>query len=422
MDAGGASCSFCNTTSDKPRLPKGWKRGRDSVWCPECLKKHFIRRSIAIPVARPVDLSWEALRELMSSAWRESTALANWAVLQLAKNDIVRTPDVERMPKMPVLNLYRAWNSEPYDRRDWWKGASQSANCILRQVELRYRKARFATIWRRERALPTYRYPYPYPLDADAWTVHFDEEHRPMLSVALPGGRAMLQLRRDGGFWRQIRALERLADGAMQGECALYRVRIGGNSGQVVSKGHVRYRLMVKMTLWLPRFNEYGEVPEEDRRARYMKLSTGSDVFWRAEIPGRHEPWVLNMDTIRRTIRTHERYRQRMNDDLKHEKRWPKRSRKRMVDALALRCEKQNNRLRTSQQQAIAMLVGLARRAKITHVEYDDSNHDYVASFPWFETREMLRTKLDEFGIQLTAPPEPVEEEEVVEALEGADT
>lgn len=399
--------------SEKKRLPRGWHRW-DIVWCADCTAKHFIRRAIVIPIARPLDSTWEHVRELLAAAWRESTALANWTVMKLAQADVVRKPGDEKMPPMASVNLYKLFNADPYDNRAWWTGGTQSANAIMQGVERKYRATRFQTIWRRERALPTYRYPMPYPIDADAWHVTMDEHKQIALYVALPGGRVSFRLRRDPGFWRQVQAVEHLIAGrAKKCECALYRVRIGGNSGQVVTdtKG-IRYRVMAKMTMWVPRTAH--REPEVDRQ---LRLSTSADAFWRAEIPGRSDPWVLNLDQVRRAIQAHETFRQRMSEDLKHEKRWPKRSRRRMVDALALRCEKQNNRLRTAQQQAVAMVAGLASRARVQTVVYNDSERSFVDPFPWASLREMLRVKLDEHGIALVhrGPADEAEEQTVVE-------
>ncbi|HLS33634.1 MAG TPA: hypothetical protein VK039_08590, partial [Brevibacterium sp.] len=94
------------TKSGEPRLPGGWKRHQDAVWCDACWRRSFALRAITLPVAVPLGAEWKDLRAALRECWGSATQLANWAVTELAKADVVRTPDLEKLPPMPRVYLY----------------------------------------------------------------------------------------------------------------------------------------------------------------------------------------------------------------------------------------------------------------------------------------------------------------------------
>jgi len=395
------SC-VCGDTPTKSRPPQGWRVEGDKIWCPKCLNRHFIRRAVTLPIRGPVNMTWKEFDPMLRSAWHQATALANWSVLQLLKSDVIRRPGEEKMPKLDTVDLYKKWNAEPYDQREFWKGGTQAASAIMRAAELRYRKERWHTIWMRQKVPPTYRYPMPFPLHQQAWSIMQDADNLYVLTASLPGGRVQLQLRRGKSFDRQVYAIRQLLDGnAMQGEAALLRRRVGGDNGQVGHDQRVRFRVMVKLVMWLPRTTVPTSKALGDEDTRVVSLKTDTDHFLIAVPPGRGEPWYLNMDQLRGQVIAHERLRHRMSTDLKFEKRWPKHTRDRMTAALALHCDKQHNRLQSVMQQACAQIAGVVRRSKATHVVYDDTVDTYIDPFPWSIFRTMLAAKIDEAGAVL---------------------
>lgn len=329
--------------------------------------------SVAVPATGVAKNTWPLLQE----AWAESTSLANWAVHELAKSDVVRTPDMERLPKMSWPYLYGIWTAG-YDRRQWWTGASASANCIFRAVSKRYAKDRYAVVWQRRQALPTFRYPYPYRVHNRDWRLSWPE-NRPAVNLPLPGGRIDVILRSGAEYRRQLRTLRRVGSDAKAGELLLKQNR---RTKQLVA--------IFVLTL-----------PGSDRRdGKTMSVTTHADHFIVARIE-HGEPWILNGDHVRRWIAAHRNYLERISEDVKHEKRWPRRTRRHINEQRAARCRKQNDRLKSWAHETTAQLIGYAQRRGVGIIELNLSDQSYLESFPWHDWREKLAYKCDAAGITL---------------------
>ena len=165
------SCSRCGQGKDAKagkqgaKLPRGWKRREDEIICPACWSKAFVLRALTMPVAGPHgDLDWPGLRESLSGAWRDATSLANWAITELAKADVIRRPDMDKMPPAPQPYLY------PGARVRCPQMDPQSVVSLLHAVEGKYRATRYDVLWRGAASLPNFRYPMPYPVNAQGWT------------------------------------------------------------------------------------------------------------------------------------------------------------------------------------------------------------------------------------------------------------
>jgi hypothetical protein len=61
----------------------------------------MVVRAITIPVAGPVEGTWDELRSALRAAWIESTRGANWIVTELYARDTRRQPEDEKLGKMP---------------------------------------------------------------------------------------------------------------------------------------------------------------------------------------------------------------------------------------------------------------------------------------------------------------------------------
>lgn len=359
------------TAAGAPRLPGGWKRMGERVYCDRCWRASYVLRAITLPIAAPLEGDWKELRAALHECWSNATQLANWAVTELVKADVVRTPDMEKLPPMPRVYLYPGARSILPDMD------TASVVSLLQAVEQRYRKARFDVIWRRAASPPSFRYPMPYPVHNQRWSVREEEGRGLILSVPLAGRRWDLVLK-TGGRGRQRAAVRKLIAGeAAAGELAIYER--GSN-------------VMAKMVMWLPR---------EDRqrgRSGTLYVRTTEDAVWEYRIED-GEPRYLYADHVRQWLAAYKRRSERATHDLKYEKRWPAKVRRRHLQDLEPMRRKHRARMDTWTHEATAMLAGFADRARVARVVYDDQITSY-ADLPWYQLRERLAYKLDGLGIE----------------------
>ncbi len=393
-------CSICGIEKEeKGRLPRGWKRLGEAVQCGACWQKAFLLRAVTIPVAGPIDpKDWPALREALGEAWGDSTRLANWAMTELVKVETVRKPDDKKLGKAPNPYLY------PAARKFVPEMSSTSVVAVLNTVQRKYNAARLDVIWRGAASLPSFRYPVPYPLPAQSWSIRYlsDEQKVPVLRVTISSQPFHLRLRGGHEFKRQLRVVDQLIAGQAQPcELALYRVAVSANAERPgvtdrESGGGIKqqFRIMAKLVAWIPRAQ-----PEARNGERVCRLSRGKDCFLVAEVDDRPDPWVLNADHVKRWILSHTERRQRLSQDIKHEKRWPASNRQQTNDFLDLLCRKQNHRIETFSHTATKMLAEFCARQRVTKLIYDESSTEYLPSYPWHALAEMLRYKLGERGI-----------------------
>ncbi len=408
------TCSGCakeataKKTSKGIRVPKGWKRRGQETYCAECWSKLYRLRAVIFPVAEVLDGEWKDFTSALRDCWGRSTALANWAVTELAKADIVRKSTDVKMPSMPAINLYQLWQN--HHQRSEWIGAAQSANAVLHSVEQKYRKVRLEVIWSGAAVLPRHRYPVPFPAHNAAWTAAYQEyvgkdeqiSKVPTISVPLGMKRWILRLRGGNERRRQLAAFAQIVSGeAIQGELSLYRVRSSSSShrsrmAETHSGGGVpiSYRIMCKLVAWLPR-------PQvEKSREGTLEVRTGSNALWIALAPEREDPWILHANYVRRWIKVHRWKLDQISDDTKAERRRPKRNRRQTNEHLDKLTTKQHRRLDSFCQRATAMLVAFAGRCQVAEISYDDSNRRYFPiEFPWYRLRELLQQKAEEVGL-----------------------
>jgi len=409
-----AACSLCRKPAKSKldvrgaeRLPRGWKRQGEDLVCAECWNKLYLLRAVTFPVAGPVDVEWPELRKLLSAAWADSTRLANWAITELAKTDVIRDPASEKMPAMKPVYLY------PQARQICPGLAPQSVVSLLHAIEGKYRRSRYDLIWRGAVSLPRFRYPVPLPVHPQSWNPRWlsETERVPILSVRLQDRRVHLRLRGGAEYRRQLAAFGDMVSGAaVPTELSLYRQRVtesdhrpGIRGAAAAGKERIYYRIMAKLVAWLPRR------ATERVAERQLRVSTAKDCFWLAELDGR-EPWLLFGDHVKRWIKGYANRLQRMAHDTKREKRWPKRAGRQMADARTRWVEKHHRRIDTWCHQATAALAQYAARQKVAAVRYDDNERSYLADFPWARLEGLLEQKLDALGITFSSVP-PVESE-----------
>lgn len=407
------TCSQCNQDKTvKPdrrgdfRLPndgpkKGrWKDVSGQLYCGTCFKHSFVTRSVTMPVYQPLGwqdgrtgavtpITWQEFRQSLRPVLLQSTCLANWAVQELFRRDAVRTPSMPQPPPMPEVNLYQLFQN--YPDRDFWAGATQSANCIFKAVERAYAKQRREIFYHRDHSRLTYGYPYPFPVHCDAWQpLIVEDSYR--VSLSYPGQRVLLECKSDPQFWRQLQSFRHLLENPdLRGECKLDMNR----HGQV-----------------LLRLSGYFVRKEKTERKRVMVVTTDPNAFWVVEVDGRREPWILNADhvrgrlwqlrcaEVRAIIANHTSFRQRMSEDLKYEKRWPKRRRRQMLHRLQERCAKNNDRVKAFNHEASSILIAFAERQEVGKILYCDDNHDFFRDatgnelpYSWHDLREKVVSK-----------------------------
>lgn len=387
----GIHCVRCNTErktsrtrKDGLRLPPSWKwDADDKPVCGDCWRKAYVLRAVTIPVAEPVDATKDEMWAALRTAWEASTTAANVIVQEMLRADFVRLPSMEKIPPMPKVYAYgNAVHVGFY-------GMSAASFSALEQaVQKRYRKRRFDVLWERSERPPLYQFPTPYPLRPDSWKAKIDEAGgHPLVKCSFGGRRWTLRLRGGWQFKRLLAAHKKIAEGtAVRVEASLVGLCEGKGRNKKITK------LLMKMVAWFPR------EPQRERSGE-MLVTTGGDAFCVATI-GQRDPWRLNADHVRRWIAEHEKYRQRMSDDLKFEKRWPKHVREQMLRAQDQRCRRQNHRLKNFIGVASKMIAGYAARNDVALVRWDDTDRSYLPSFPWSSFRESLGYKLDELGIE----------------------
>lgn len=387
------TCTRCGLTIEaKPtkkgvaRLPRGWKE-HNGRWCPNCWRAAWMLRAITFRVAGPVDGTWADLRETLRDCWRNATTVSNWAVRELSRADVVRTPDLEKLPPMPRVYLYPGAREIAPDMDP------QSVTAVLQAVERKYRERRYDVIWQRKASGPSYRYPAPYPVHNQGWRAELGPDNEALISVRLGGRRWTLRLAGGPGFARQRRAFLRLVAGeAVHGELALYPVAASGGDHRPGMDDRRQSRLVAKLVMWLPK-------EEREGRGGVLYVRTTGDSLLVYHTEG-GEPRHLHADQARRWAAEHRRRLQRLSDDTKAEKRKSRRQLRGLQDRREAWARKHRHRMDSLTHEASAAIAGFARRQGVGRVVYDDTDKSYVPEgFPWAELRQKLQYKLAGEGI-----------------------
>lgn len=382
------TCNGCHreTTASKP--PPGWHRRGANLLCATCWGAKYSPRSITVPIAAPGADVWTAMR----AGWDRSRRLANWAMRELFLRDIPPAPGakLERWQRPYLYGIF----AREYPYASEWAGAKSSALCVLRSAESLYKQKRFNVLATGTASLPSFRSDaVPIPLDRDQWSLSEDDGVM-VVSLSLPGGRISVRLRGGQGFRRQIGVLRRVLSGEIPaGEVKIFERRIG-RFGSPEQSG----RIMVSFAVHMPVENRAEDAEREDRT---LMLRTDSESFWIALFPDTNQLWYLHADHIRQCVAAGRRLRQRLADDLKHERRWSKAVRDDVTRRHAATLEKQRNRLESWSHEATSMLVGLCRRRRISEVRYNDADRGYLDSYPWFVLQAKLESKLHAAGIRM---------------------
>ena len=377
-----AGCSISRavkpTPKGEPRTPTGWKKLGDATYCPLCWRKQYILRAITMPVASPLDCTWDELRKALRTMWAQTTAASNWMMTELYARDVRRGSE-EKMPPMARVYLY------PEARARFPGLPSQTVASLEQTVQRKYRAARYQVVWTAAASLPTHRYPTPFPVPNQGWGATIESDQA-IVSLRIADARYRLRLKRGPQFRRQMAAFRQIIEGAaVAGELAIYD----------------RDGVMVKMAAWLPRAEDKGP------RADVLTVRTGKDNLLVAVNAKDEALWRYNGDHLRRWAAEHRTQLQRWSEDQKHEQR--------PVPSFAQRREaavrKFRDRMNSATHEIAAQLAGYAARRHFAQVRYDDSDHSYIGDgFPWYRLRSLIAEKLDARGIVLEASVQPAQD------------
>jgi hypothetical protein len=364
-----AECGQERTKPLAPRLPRGWKRRGEAVFCGNCWRKHYVLRAVSMRVAAPLDCDWKELDGVLKTMWVETTAASNWMMTELYARDVRRDGEV-KMPRMAHIYLY------PEARRRFPELPSQTVAALEQAILSKYRARRYEVIWTCSASLPNHRYPTPFPVHNQSWSVASEGEAR-VVSVRIADRRMRLRLKQGPEYHRQMRAVDQMISGvAVRGELALYR--------QDTS-------IMCKMVAWLPRTD-----PAEGARGKLI-VRTAAGHLLQALNAKDEKLWVYNGDHLRRWIEEHRWQLQRWAEDSKAENR-PVPS---FAERRRLSAEKFRRRLNSACHEISAQIAGYAHRRRFAEVSYDDRETGFVGlAFPYFQLRQQLQEKVEALGIK----------------------
>jgi hypothetical protein len=384
-----APCLGCGTTIQwkKPpktdRLPQGWKRRGGEIFCSACWRKKYILRAVTIPVASPLDCSWDELQTSLHSMWATTTAASNWMLTEMYARDIRRTGATDKLPPMPRVYLY------PEARIRFPALPSQSVAALEQAVGRKYRAKRYDVVWTCAASLPTYRYPTPFGIPNQGWSVEMDQQ-KPIVSARVGDKRLRLRLKNGAEFRRQLHAVRLIVAGeAEQGQMDLYR------------QGHGKAAIiMCKMVAWLPR-------RACDAAEGTLIVRSTPDAILQAFNLKDEAIWTYHGDHLLGWIAEHGKFLQRLADDTKAEMRPPTESFQRHRREAV---ERFHRRMSTATHEIAAMLVGHAQRRKFAEIQYNDSDQSFGKGLPWAELRRKIAEKADAAGIVFTPASAPAVE------------
>ncbi len=380
------TCSICQRTGKTERLPRGWKRREEVVFCEACWRERYILRSIAIPVVEPMGEDWHNFREALKLGWVQATAAANWMMTELYARDFRRGRE-DKMPPMKRVYLYP-------EARERFPGLTpQSVVSIENAVQAAYRAARYEVLWTCSASLPTFRYPRPLPVHNQSWEATTAEE-RPVVRVRLGGRWWELRLKGGPRFRPQMAAYRQMVSGeAVRGELTLYRVRAhdGKLAGRPNKDQQVKYTVMCKMVAWLPRASQMEIRAPSDP----LRVKTADDMLLVAANGRNEQVWRYRADHLRRWVAEHRKSIQSLADDQKAEQR-PSAA---FADRRTAAGLKYRNRMHSAIREIAAQLVAYAARRNFSAIDYDDTATGFCPDFPYAALRERICIKCGEAGL-----------------------
>lgn len=372
------SCSRCEQSKDvKPtakgeaRLPRNWQRWNELVWCDHCWHAHFKLRAVQVPLRMITDEQWTILR----AAWADSRAVANASVQAMLKDDVMRTPAMEKMPAPPKTYLY------PIGRAAAPNLSPRSVVAVTHAVQGKYNRSRWDVIWRGSASPPVYRR-YPVPIPPDCYELRKDDNGWHVLSVRLGGKWIDLRLDRSAGSRRGLSSIDQIIAGAAKGVEAALIYRPANKGDRRTRKAEA----MAKVVAWIPRGNE-----KVANRVGPLDVMTTKDTFLVANHGEWEEGRRIQGDHVRMWIVGHQEMLARIKErpqGREHKRR-----------EYEQRCTKQRNRIDSFVKMTAAQLRRWAQYSRASVINYDDTERGYFPSFPWAAMRQAIAIACDDLGI-----------------------
>ena len=362
-------CRRCGASREDlgKRLPRGWKRQSEFVYCATCWNSLYLLRAIKVPVASPLDCGWKELRAMLHEMWAATTQASNWLITELYARD-VRRGNEARMPAMPNVYLY------PEARERFPTLPPRSIAALVQNVQRTYRAKRYNTIWTCAASLPTYRYPSPFSTPSQAWSIHV-ENTAPVVNVRIGSRDLRLRLKSGARYSRQMDSVSKIVSGeAVRSELIIYQ-----RSNDIVCK----------FLAWLPR------PTLQEHRSGILTVRTAAHALIVAFTATDEQIWTYNGDQLRRWQAEHRVRLQRWAEDSKAEHRPAPPFAERRTNAV----RKYRDRMATACHTIGSLVVNYAIRRQFAAVRYDDSDRTYCEQFPWFELKLRIAEKCDAAGL-----------------------
>jgi len=398
------------------RTPKGWRNNKNgTLTCSGCWRQRMIVRAATFPVAEALNGTRKELDDDLRQCWQRSTCLANWGQNQLQMLDYIRQPEDTKLPPHKTVYLYGLFK-DGYAGREAWEGCKNSAVAVLNGVQADYKKARFHRVFTGKRSLSSYRFPYPFPVSNQNWRAFYGDNKEPLIEVRLGSRRWILRLRGGSEMRRQLGHFAHMVAGtATRGELVFYRVRANPSDNRAAYSSAARgsaprdsFRVMAKLVAWIPR-----PAAREIEGSLEFK-STPEHLLVCGD-------WILNCDHIKRATANHEVFLQRIAEDTKHEKRWPKEHRQAMNAHRQRRCHNFNKRVNTFCKQVASMLCGLTqRRGKGTLVVDLRDKSFFGKKFRWYAFGVAIRNAAEYAGLGVQILGNENADEQEDEAIDEA--
>lgn len=403
------------TPTGLPRTPKGWKNKTDGMTCAACQKQAFRIRAVEFTIAGIEEGgTWADFLAACKIAWAQAAAYKNTVVSLLWARDIRRTPALEKLPKMPALEsggVYKLVN-QTGQHLEIDSGTRAS---LARSTEATYQKTRYELLWTMQRALPNFRYPQPYPVRKQETGLELGPDNQMLLSLRMGGQWWKIRLR--GGAMQRSRTADfrLLASGqASLDELVLIRsLESKSNGGKTGTENDAKtgkkltIGVRVKAVGWFPK-------TEVAPGVGTMTVSPALDAFVTVTLENDPEPWLLHGEHITRAIARHQRWLQVQNDDRKFERRRPNRARARYNAGTQARVFQHTAIAKNWLHESTRQVANFAIRRRVSIVRFEEQP-SHLTSFPWFQWRTLLATKLAAAGITFIGPKEAAEEASVTD-------
>lgn len=420
-------------------------------------EKKLVPRCISLPVLQCTSAPWDEFERQVIRCWELSTNLANWAAHTLRAHDATRLPGMKELPRLDAVDLYalafgrlkerssRERATCPVCRRQFfpsqlieghtpphqrgtrkkydcpggqavpvprkvlpvttgsccdaadWGGGKIAASTVLRKVERDYKTYRGKIIWRQERRTPEYLFPFSFPVHQSQWEA-FMMDGRPFVSIGLPGGRVTLRLKNGPDLAGKIKVFKQIAEGGLphlelkitaessRAHCRLVRDKRPGDEPARA------LLLMLDMVYKL----EVYDSPAD----KIAVIKTGKAPLFSMTIEGDERPFQLFAEEIRQAIIAHRRFLDRFANDLKFEKRWPRRARKRRNRRQTTGCGVHARRMVTFREQAASQFVSHAARRGCGVIMYDDTDKSFSEEMPWFLIAQQFEETCAKHGLR----------------------